>query len=66
MAEEKLYKIVEQSSRGWQLHSPDAQNLTKEGAKSIIDHYLDLGGNPNDIKAVTQDDTRYDNRLPLT
>ena len=66
MAEEKLYKIMEQNSTGWNLHSNDAQNLTKNDAEKIINRLLELGANPSDIKAVFQDDTRYDNRLPLT
>ena len=34
--------------------------------KSMTSYLLELGANPSDIKAVFQDDTRYDNRLPLT
>ena len=35
-------------------------------AEKIINRLLELGANPSDIKAVFQDDTRYNNRLPLT
>ena len=39
---------------------------SKDDAEKIINRLLELGANPSDIKAVFQDDTRYDNRLPLT
>ena len=56
---------MEQNSTGWNLHSNDAQNLTKDDAENNK-QITRISANPSDIKAVFQDDTRYDNRLPLT
>ena len=66
MTEEKRYKIVEQTSTGWALSDSAAQNLTRDECNQWIRNLLDRGANPNDFKAVLQDDTRYDDRLPLT
>ncbi len=66
MTEEKLYKIMEQNSRGWFLHSERSQNLTKDQCNEYLNNLMLDGANPNDLKAVPQNDTRYDNRLPLT
>ena len=66
MTEEKLYKIMEQNSGGWFLHSERSQHLTKEQCNEYLNNLMLDGANPNDLKAVAQNDTRYDNRLPLT
>ena len=66
MTEEKLYKIMEQNSGGWFLHSERSQNLTKKQCNEYLNNLMLDGANPNDLKAVPQNDTRYDNRLPLT
>ena len=66
MTEEKLYKIMEQNSGGWFLHSERSQNLTKEQCNQWLRRLMDDGANPSDLKAVFQHDTRYDNRMPLT
>ena len=66
MTEEKLYKIVEQTSTGWALSDSAAQNLTREECNQWIRNLLDRGANPNDFKAVLQNDERFDNRMPLT
>ena len=66
MTEQKLWKIMEQNSGGWWLHSPDAQNLTKEKCDEWLNNLMLDGANPGDLKAVLQDDVRYDNRMPLT
>ena len=42
MAEEKLYKIMEQNSTGWNLHSNEAQNLSKDDAEKIINRLLEF------------------------
>ena len=57
---------MEQNSGGWWLHSPDAQNLTKERCDEWLNNLMLDGANPGDLKAVLQDDIRYDNRMPLT
>ena len=57
---------MEQNSGGWFLHSERSQNLTKEQCNEYLNNLMLDGANPNDLKAVAQNDTRYDNRLPLT
>ena len=66
MTEEKRYKIVEQTSTGWALSDSAAQNLTRDECNQWIRNLLDRGANPNDLKAVLQNDERFDNRMPLT
>jgi hypothetical protein len=66
MTEEKLYKIMEQNSTGWHLHDTAAQNLTKAQCNEWLRRLTDQGANPRDLRAIFQNDTRYDNRLPLT
>ena len=66
MTEEKRYKIVEQTSTGWALSDSAAQNLTREQCNQWLNNLLAKGANPKDLKAVLQDDTRFDNRMPLT
>ena len=66
MTEEKRYKIVEQTSTGWALSDSAAQNLTRDECNLWIRNLLDRGANPNDFKAVLQNDERFDNRMPLT
>ena len=66
MTEEKRYKIVEQTSTGWALSDSAAQNLTRDECNQWIRNLLNQGANPNDFKAVFQEDERFDNRMPLT
>ena len=57
---------MEQTSTGWFLHDTAAQNLTKAQCNVWLNRLLDQGANPKDYRAVYQEDTRYDNRMPLT
>ena len=66
MADARRYKILELSTQGWTLVDSDSQNLTREECNQWIRNLLDQGANPNDFKAVLQDDERFDNRMPLT
>ena len=59
MAEEKLYKILKNASNGWFLIEDRAMNLTKENCDQMLRAYFNGGENPNDIKAVLQNDPRY-------
>tara|TARA_B100001250_G_scaffold294716_1_gene256304 strand:+ start:233 stop:430 length:198 start_codon:yes stop_codon:yes gene_type:complete len=63
---ERLYKIMEQNSTGWHLHDTAAQNLTKQQCNEWLNRLVNDGANPSDLKAIFQEDTRYDDRLPLT
>ncbi len=56
MTEQKLYKIIEQASNGWFLVDT---NLTKEQCNEKLNQVIAAGANPNDLKAVFVDDTRY-------
>ena len=63
---ERLYKIMEQNSTGLHLHDTAAQNLTKQQCNEWLNKLMNDGANPRDLRAIFQNDTRYDNRLPLT
>ena len=52
------YKIIEQDTTGWSV-IPEAQNLTREDCDVKLNEYVRLGANPNSLKAVLQDDTRF-------
>ena len=56
---DKKYQILEQNSTGWWLHDTGAQNLTKEQCNKWLNDLIEKGANPNDLKAVLQDDNRY-------
>ena len=57
---------MEQNSTGWHLHDTAAQNLTKQKCNEWLNSLVNDGANPSDLKAIFQEDTRYDDRLPLT
>ena len=61
-----MYRILEQNTTDWHLHDSAAQNLSKEECDRWLMDLVAKGANPRDLKAVPQDDTRYDGRLPLT
>ena len=50
--EEKLWKILEEGTMGWELADPDAVKLTKEQAKARLEFYMNEGRNPNRLRAV--------------
>ena len=64
MADEKRYKILEQTTSGWFLIDDDAQELTKDECNVRIGKYIDGGQNPSVIKAVLQNDPRYPTLKP--
>ena len=60
MADEKLYKLVEQTTTGWSaIGTPDSVNLNKEQCDTKIRELVNAGVNPNDIRAVDTNDPRF-------
>ena len=57
--QELQYKIVQQASNGWHLIEDRAQNLTKGQCDRMLKEYIRKGENPNDLRAVLQDDRRF-------
>jgi hypothetical protein len=45
-----LYRIEEESTSGWTLIDPDAVQLTKERAISMLERYVSEGHNPNHLR----------------
>ena len=62
--QESQYKIVQQATNGWHLIEDRAQNLTKGQCDRMLKDYVRNGENPNDLKAVLQDDPRYPTQKP--
>ena len=59
MSEEKRYKIILQSTSGWNLIEDYATNLPKERCSQLLNQFIREGNNPNDLKAVLVNDPRY-------
>ena len=57
--QDSRYKILQQASNGWHLIEDQAQNLTKGQCDRMLKRYIRDGENPNDLKAVLQDDVRF-------
>jgi hypothetical protein len=53
---EKLWKIMEQSTMGWELVDPSAVKLTKEQALERIRELIAEGQNPNYVRAFVDHD----------
>ena len=53
------YKILQQASNGWHLIEDRAQNLTKGQCDRMLKEYIRKGENPNDLRAVSQEDARF-------
>lgn len=49
---QQLYRIEEMYTNGWELIDSNAQKLTKEKCKELLEHYLAEGHNPNYLRAV--------------
>jgi len=49
---EKLYRIEELATSGWELVDPSATNLTKEQATERLNGYIAEGYNPNRLRAT--------------
>ena len=54
-----MYRILERATSGWFLHSDDDQHLTKEQCDQRLKELVYGGANPQDLKAIRQDDLRY-------
>jgi hypothetical protein len=48
----QLYRIEELFTNGWELIDESAVKLTKEECNQRLQSYLDLGYNPNSLRAV--------------
>ena len=57
--QESQYKIVQQATNGWHLIEDRAQNLTKGQCDRMLKEYIRKGENPNDLRAVSQEDPRF-------
>ena len=64
MADDKKYKILERITTGWHLIANNADDLDKEECDRMLKELVDQGQNPNDLKAVSQDDPRYPTEKP--
>ena len=53
------YKILQQASNGWHLIEDRAQDLTKGQCDRMLKEYIRKGENPNDLRAVSQEDPRF-------
>ena len=51
-----LYKILQQFTDEWELIDPRARKLTKEQCNALLNQYLAEGVNPNDLRAVVDND----------
>jgi len=49
----KLYRIEEYCTTGWELISQDAVKLTKEQCDQMLKDYLEIGHNPKRLRAVS-------------
>jgi len=53
---EKLYRIEELCTTGWELIDPEKVKLTREECKQQLDIYIESGYNPNALRAVIDND----------
>lgn len=49
---ERLYRIEELCTTGWELVDPKYTNMTKERTKEVLDELIAEGYNPNSLRAV--------------
>jgi hypothetical protein len=54
--EQRLYKILQQFTNEWELIDPQARKLTKEQCDAMLSYYVLEGVNPNDLRAVVDND----------
>ena len=53
---EKLYRIEELCTSGWELIDPEKVKLTKDQCKVYLEDYIASGYNPNALRAVVDND----------
>jgi hypothetical protein len=53
---EKLYKVMEFTTQGWEVPGDEFRKLTKEIATDRINYLLNEGISPDRIKAVPDND----------
>jgi hypothetical protein len=49
---QKLYRIEELFTNGWELIDESASGLTKEQCDQKLNYYVSIGYNPNYLRAV--------------
>jgi hypothetical protein len=54
--EQRLYKILQQFTNEWELIDPQARKLSKEQCDAMLSYYVAEGVNPNDLRAVVDND----------
>jgi hypothetical protein len=54
--EQRLYKILQQFTNEWELIDPQARKLSKEQCDAMLSYYVSEGVNPNDLRAVVDND----------
>ena len=54
--EQRLYKILQQFTNEWELIDPQARKLSKEQCDALLNQYVAEGVNPNDLRAVVDND----------
>ena len=55
---ERLYRVEELTTQGWELADADCINLTREKASDLLQRYLNDGIAPNRLRAVIDDGTK--------
>jgi hypothetical protein len=51
---EPLYRIEEESTSGWHTPEPTDVHLTKDQARERINELINLGSNPNRLRAIRE------------
>ncbi len=54
--EQRLYKILQQFTNEWELIDPQARKLSKEQCDALLNQYVAEAVNPNDLRAVVDND----------
>ena len=54
--EQRLYKILQQFTNEWELIDPQARKLSKDQCDALLNYYVAEGVNPNDLRAVVDND----------
>tara|TARA_B100000965_G_C19112259_1_gene549593 strand:+ start:284 stop:454 length:171 start_codon:yes stop_codon:yes gene_type:complete len=51
---QKLYRVEQLSTVGWELVDEKAVKLTKDQAKIVLENVISDGVNPNDLRAIPE------------
>lgn len=55
---QRLYRVEELTTQGWELADDDCVKLTREQASDLLQRYLNDGIAPNRLRAVIDDGTK--------